>query len=270
MPPDAGRFHPYPGGFRGRRQGTADAGPAQRCLNGQEAPGYRARQACSILGSVDSPRTSGIGQRRSAAQRGNSRAYTTRREEVIKAGAEVFSELGFTAASLKDVADRLGTDRATIYYYVSSKGELFQAVTESAVHEVMASAEATAATPRSAAERLADLIVATMAAYERHYPYLFAYIQEDMNRVQADADGNNWSSTMADYGKRYERAVVSIIEDGLADGTFVSSDPTVAAYGIIGAMNWTHRWYQPDGHLSATEIGQVFADMLVAGLARQS
>jgi hypothetical protein len=35
---------------------------------------------------------------------------------------------------------------------------------------------------------------------------------------------------------------------------------------ILGALNWTVKWYQPGGRRSADSIGEEFADLLVRGL----
>lgn len=36
--------------------------------------------------------------------------------------------------------------------------------------------------------------------------------------------------------------------------------------GVLGMYNWIHRWYVPEGRSSLTEIGDNFADMVLAGL----
>jgi TetR/AcrR family transcriptional regulator, cholesterol catabolism regulator len=42
----------------------------------------------------------------------------------------------------------------------------------------------------------------------------------------------------------------------------------VIAYGVIGMVNWTHRWYREgaSGMPSAAEIGQTFSEMVLNGL----
>jgi hypothetical protein len=35
---------------------------------------------------------------------------------------------------------------------------------------------------------------------------------------------------------------------------------------MLGALNWTARWYRPDGPVPAAEIADAFADYLVRGL----
>lgn len=50
------------------------------------------------------------------------------REEIFKAGLRVFSEKGFAAATMADVATAAGTTRGAIYWHFSSKGEFFREI----------------------------------------------------------------------------------------------------------------------------------------------
>ncbi len=40
----------------------------------------------------------------------------------------------------------------------------------------------------------------------------------------------------------------------------------MAALAILGALNWTVKWYRSDGARSAIQIGRDFARILVRGL----
>jgi AcrR family transcriptional regulator len=48
----------------------------------------------------------------------------TRREAIMKVALEVFREVGFDAASMSQIAARVGGSKATLYNYFSSKEEL--------------------------------------------------------------------------------------------------------------------------------------------------
>jgi hypothetical protein len=64
----------------------------------------------------------------------------------------------------------------------------------------------------------------------------------------------------------YERSFRRLLEDGTAAGIFREHDPKVAALAILGAVNWTVKWFRPGGGKSAREIGCETAAMLVRGL----
>ena len=50
---------------------------------------------------------------------------------------------------------------------------------------------------------------------------------------------------------------------------FNNIDPSLTGRAILGVMNWTVTWYRSDGPRSATEIANLFADLLLQGLMVQ-
>lgn len=208
-----------------------------------------------------------IGRRRTAALRDGGEGYAQRRKEIIAAGAKVFRERGYEASSLRDVAQVLNTDRASLYYYVASKNELFQLVTRSAVEEVVAAAELVRNENSDPVSRVRKLIVTTLKMYGDHYPYMFVYIQEDMSRIHSETLDEVWARTMLELGHRFEAALLGIIDDGLADGAFSIGHRHIAMNYVIGAINWTHRWYRPSGQLTGEQLGVEMANLIVAGLS---
>jgi AcrR family transcriptional regulator len=61
------------------------------------------------------------------------RRKTARPGEIVAAALEVFSEKGFAAARLEDIAARAGVSKAALYLYFETKTDLFRAVVEQAV-----------------------------------------------------------------------------------------------------------------------------------------
>ena len=38
-------------------------------------------------------------------------------------------------------------------------------------------------------------------------------------------------------------------------------------FAVLGAVNWTHRWFSPGGRLTGEEIGASFADIFLRGVS---
>jgi hypothetical protein len=64
----------------------------------------------------------------------------------------------------------------------------------------------------------------------------------------------------------YERAFRDTFQEGIAAGVFRPVDPKVSALAILGAVNWTVKWFRPDGRKSAREIWREQAELLVRGV----
>lgn len=207
-----------------------------------------------------------MGKRRTAAKNESSANYQKRREEIAEAGVRVFDRLGFNGASISAVAAELGIDRASIYYYISSKEELFDEVIRAVIERNAAIALKIRASDAPPRDKLHDLIVSLMKSYGDTYPLIYIYIRENLSHVSDKR--SKWSMQMRALNRTIEDAIIAIIEEGVADGSFrdIGISRTVA-YGILGAIGWTHRWFRPqNSYTNAEEIGRTYADMVIGGL----
>jgi AcrR family transcriptional regulator len=211
-------------------------------------------------------KVSNIGMRRSVAKEDSSASYRLRRKEIAEAAIRVFNRLGFQGASLSAVATELGIDRASLYYYISSKEELFDELVRTVVERNLELVKQIQASNLSPRRKLRDLITTLMTSYGEHYPLFYIYIRENLSHV---SDGRSkWSAYMRKLNAETSDAVIAIIEEGYADRTLRNvGAPRVVAYGVLGIVGWTHRWFRPDqSDVSAEEIGKTYAELLLSGL----
>ena len=211
--------------------------------------------------------TSDIGRRRGKALTKGSESYREKRREIARAAALVFNKRGFSATSLSAVADELGMDRATLYYYISNKQDLFDEVVREASERNIAAAEAARTAEGEPLDRLRVVIVELMQSYAANYPLLYVYLRENLSSV--DPDRTEWSKYMRDLSHRFEDAVIAIVQEGIDNGSIRPlASARVLAFGVLGMLGWTNRWFVPDrSPESAETIGAAFAEMVVRGLA---
>ena len=209
---------------------------------------------------------SAIERRREAARKDATGAYQTRRREIATAAARVFYRKGYQGTTIGAVADEMGTDRASLYYYISSKEELFDEVVREVSEENVATAERIRNSHATAPEKLQLLIESLMTSYATHYPILYVYIRENLTQVAGSRTA--WSRHMRGVNKRYDEAIIAIVQEGIDAGTIRPvATAKVIAYGIIGMVGWTNRWYDPhQSPASAEDIGSGFAAMVLGGL----
>ena len=209
---------------------------------------------------------SGIARRRAAARDDANPSYLQRRAEIVQAAGRVFKAKGLQGANLGDIAAESGADRASLYYYVGNKEELFHEVVRGAVEENLAAAKAIRDGEGSAPDKLRSLIQALMVSYAEHYPILYVFIQE--NLAHGPDRHAAWANDMRRVNKEYEQIVVGFVATGMADGSIRAvGEPWVVAFGLMGMLGWTSRWFNPEtSTATAQDIGAAFADTLLLGL----
>ena len=210
-----------------------------------------------------------IAKRRALARKSGDKDYESRRAALLKAAARIFLEKGFRATNLDDIARMVGINRASLYYYVSGKEELFREINRDATLENVLMAERICMESGNPRDKLRAFMVALMESFERHYPYLYVYIQEDMTRVSSDR--TRWGKEMKSLAKRFDEAVTGIVLGGFDPQPTPSERrrARLLAFGIIGLCNWSHRWYRPGQGMNAQSLGNLFADMILNGVFAQ-
>jgi AcrR family transcriptional regulator len=213
--------------------------------------------------------TTTLGRRRSSARSEAAPSYRARRDEIVAAAGHAFLAKGYRATSFRDIAEAVGVDRATLYYYFESKHDLFRAATGAAVARNITEAEEIAAADLPTREKITEILRRLLESYTaRDYPYMFIFLQEDVNQISEDPD-DPWAREMNDDSRRYERAVTAIIAEGAERGEFeLAGPPHVLTKALIGMANWTHRWYRSDGEMSAADIADTFAHTFLHGVTR--
>jgi TetR/AcrR family transcriptional regulator, cholesterol catabolism regulator len=206
---------------------------------------------------------SGIDARRRAALEDGGVAYLARRGEIIEAAAHVFRDRGFEAATLRDVAAAMGTDRASLYYYFGSKEELLQEIVRQALGRDIEAAEAVKRSKASTKDKIAALIEAMVNSYAANYPHMSVYI-EDLGRIARQ--DSEWSIDVVARTRAYESLVNSILAKGQRDGTLRKDLPAdLAALALFGMVNWMHRWYRPNIKWSPEEVAKTFTAIFLNG-----
>jgi AcrR family transcriptional regulator len=213
-------------------------------------------------------RESGIGRRRAAALAEGSDEYQTKRRELINAAATVFKQKGYEAATLNDIAELVGADRASLYYYVGGKEELFHEAVRGGVAENLAEVERILKLDELPEEKLRLIARRLLWSYEEYYPSMYVYIQEDMGKVTSEE--SEWAREMQRATRRFESVTIKLIQEAIDAGR-VREDvrPEVAANALFGMVNWTHRWFKPGRKLAAAELADSFCEIFFAGMTKR-
>ena len=120
----------------------------------------------------------------------------------------------------------------------------------------------------SAVERIEAFIASTIRTYFGNYPQFFVVTQEDMS--EAAPSDSQWSRDLHRQVRDFQTTLESMLLDGIEDGAFRPDlDVWLVAKALWGMLNWTSRWYSPEGASTAQEVTHVFSELFLHGLSAQ-
>ncbi len=210
-----------------------------------------------------------MSQRRKSSLTEGNVDYKFKRDEIVQAASRVFKKRGLKSTTLAQIAEEAGVDRATVYYYIGGKEELFREAVQDLVDKNAAKAQRIyRAKDLDPKQKLTQLVETLMCSYEEHYPHMYVYIQEEMHQVAGDT--SEWAQNMARHTQRWETIFIKLVEEGVAQGVFRGDIPTgISVNALFGMLNWTHRWFKPGGKRNAREIAAWFSEIFFNGMLPQ-
>lgn len=169
------------------------------------------------------------------------RRAEARPEEILEAALVEFTERGFEAARMEDIAKAAGLSKAAIYLYFPSKMALLEALIEAKVSPLARQAQTLAAA--GAADPLMALrMLATAAAHRISDPKIFS-----VPRLVIGLSGR--FPEIADYYRTHvvekaRSALETLIDAAVAKGQIRNVDKRAIARAFIGPLffeaMWTH------------------------------
>lgn len=194
------------------------------------------------------------------------RRKAARPAEIIEAGFRVFSEKGFAAARLEDVAADAGIAKPTIYLYFPSKEALFEAVIRDRLLGAMDGFETSRAGFDGPTDALLRMFLRVI------YDRLIGTGAVALLQIII-AEGPRFPHLVAIYHDvalaRGLGVVQAIMERGIARGEIrrgpAASDPRVVVAPAIVAALWS-RLFAHEAPLDADAFFEAHVDMLLHGL----
>jgi len=184
---------------------------------------------------------------------------SAKKRGILEAAARVFRRKGLYAASMREIAAELDMAVGNLYYYFDDKEELLAFIQQTTLTGLRSLAGRVAALDMEADGKLWLLIAGHVTWLNEETPGSVAHLE-----VEALSDKRR--GPIQEGRDAYERTFRQLIEEGVESGVFQVPDSKVAALALLGAANWSVKWFRPDGGKPAREIGRDLADLLVRGL----
>ncbi len=185
--------------------------------------------------------------------------YLARRLEILRAAGRAFRSRGLAETGMRDIAAAVDLSPANLYNYFKGKHELVFFCQDSALDRMLDALGKIRVKRVSAAEKLS-------LAIGSHLHCVLDEVEGSAAHLFTADMPPKLQRRLVTKRDRYEEGVRQLIAAGIRSGEFIACDPALAARAILGALNWSVGWFSPEGKLTAAEIGEEFAFVLIRGL----
>ncbi|MFD7861918.1 TetR/AcrR family transcriptional regulator [Streptomyces sp. NPDC057682] len=186
----------------------------------------------------------------------SSRPAPAGHKAIIDAARAEFSDKGYGATSIRDIAQRAGVSLSALYYYYKGKQEVLVAILEEGVEAFAAECEAAlSAAGDDPAEQLEAIVSATVR-FRAGHPAQSNIVLSEGRSLEPEH--------LARYRENEERGTSrfrGIVERGIAEGVFLTPYPDDARRAVIAMCNAIAQWYRPDGPLTVDELVERYVSL---------
>jgi AcrR family transcriptional regulator len=193
---------------------------------------------------------------------GTAAARAERRAELLATAAEVFASQGYSATTVRKVADAAGILGGSLYYHFDSKEAMADEILSTFLDEMWAAYERVLAAELSARDTMEGVIVESFRSIDRHRPAVVLYQNESKHLATSER-----FHYLLDSQRRFEEMWLSLLDRGVKEGAFRADLDRTLVYRFIRDTVWVAaNWYQHGGRLSADDIAKQYLAMVLEGI----
>lgn len=185
---------------------------------------------------------------------------SSRKEEIIFQASQLFKEKGYSAVTMRDIAQLMGMKAASLYNHIEGKQEILSVLIldlAKGFTSGMETIEKLSISPLQKIEKLIEL-----------------HIDITVNQSEALAALNNdWmhleDNDLKDFvtmRENYEEHFRNIIKEGISVGQIQPRHPEVILFSILSTLRTLYLWYQKRGKLDVNVLKRDMVAVLLRGI----
>lgn len=188
------------------------------------------------------------------------RKKASKKELIVQKAASMFREKGFPATSMRDLAESVGIEAASLYNHIQSKSDILQHIIfhmSDSCNIHLAELDRSGATSLEKIESLIRFHIRMMLEqFEEYHVMINEWIHLEEQYLE------DFILQRRNYVQRLE----SIIQEGIDAGEIKPILPYVAVLTILSAVRGLEFWHRSRKNYSPEELEENMVNYLICGL----
>jgi AcrR family transcriptional regulator len=182
-----------------------------------------------------------------------------RKELIMRAAAKVFSEKGFSAATVRDIADEADMLSGSLYYYFDSKEAMVEEVLVEYLDTIIRGYDEAVTEAEGPVDALEQLVARALRGLVENRQHV-TILQNDWHYVRP-------MKGIAERQQRVEKLWLETIQQGIDAGVIRDDiDARMIYRTVMGAIQAVIRWFNPRGRVSIDRVIEVQTAILLNGI----
>jgi AcrR family transcriptional regulator len=184
-------------------------------------------------------------------------------EKIAHYAIDLFAEKGYSATSIRDIANSLKVSSSLLYYYFKNKEELLFTILEAIGEELLHTIDNEKNKTGDPLDVLRGMIMGHIRLVEKENKRAKLFVEQQ----------HNLSKKYLETINRQHRNIYDLYVNQLKklrEAGIISNDSlSVTAFAIIGMIMWSYRWYRKGGDLSVKDMGNQLIETFFYGIVKK-
>ena len=184
----------------------------------------------------------------------------TRKEVIITNAAVLFKEKGFKAASMRELAEVVGVEAASLYNHIHSKSELLHIICFEVANRYMQTMDDIENEKTTSIQKVEKLLRFLIAGMVLHYDEV--YVSDREWKHLSEPYLSNFQTQRRTFRKRF----AAIIDQGIKKKEIKKIDAATAVLILLHAISGIESWHRSKVKINGKELEENMITILVGGL----
>jgi AcrR family transcriptional regulator len=186
----------------------------------------------------------------------------SRKDVIVKAGAALFREKGFGAASMRDLAENIGIEAASLYNHIRSKNEILESICFAVANRFNAYFDE--------ADTKGEKVLHKVETILRFH--IQQMIENHEEVIVSDREWKHldepYRSNFHNQRRNYRKRFAALLEEGIKKGEIKKIDAPTAILVMLHAVSGIESWHRSTAKISAKELEDNIVMILIDGLRK--
>jgi len=184
----------------------------------------------------------------------------SRKDVIVRKAATLFREKGYKAASMRDLAEAVGVEAASLYNHIKSKSELLHELVFNVANRFVLKIDEIESEEISSLKKMEKIL--RFHIVEMIHQYEEVYVSDREWKHLSDPYLSNYQNQRRVYRKR----LAAIIEEGIRNKEIKPIDAPTVVLIFLHAVSGIESWHRSTKKISAEELEQNMVAILIDGL----
>lgn len=190
------------------------------------------------------------------------RRKASKKDIILQKAAAMFREKGFAATSMRDLAESVGIEAASLYNHIRSKNEILEAICFNVANRFNENMEAIEAGHGNSIQRVETLLRFHIKQMVENYEEV--YVSDREWKHLEEPYLSNFQNQRRNYRKRF----AAIIENGIQKNEIKKIDASTAVLIMLHAVSGIESWHRSKEKINGEELENNMVVIMTDGLRK--